>query len=121
MYIIPAILALTLSLTLTTASPLTLRQPHPTSVPAPSCTTTLEYNPTFHIEVMYSTTVTATSSVDCGGCVLTIVGKEEAPVETPAPEMLAGMKRQEEGEGEEGDSFATRTVWETECAVSTVL
>ncbi|KAF2223156.1 hypothetical protein BDZ85DRAFT_122266 [Elsinoe ampelina] len=120
MFTLPTILALTLSLT--TASPLTLRQPHPTSVPAPSCTTTLEYNPTFHIEVMYSTTVTATSSVDCGGCALTIVGKEEAPAETPAPEMRArGERRQVEGGEEGGDPFATRTVWETECAVSTAL
>ncbi|KAF4556920.1 Hypothetical protein D9617_1g088020 [Elsinoe fawcettii] len=94
------------------ASPLAVRQPAVT--PAPSCTTTLLYEPTFHLEVMYATTVTATSSVDCGGCALTIVGKEEAPVETATPEL---SRRQEV----ENDPFQTRTIWETACAVPTSL
>ncbi|PNS19943.1 Adseverin [Sphaceloma murrayae] len=101
-------------LALSSASPLTTP---PAKGPQPTCTTTMTYEETFVIQVMLGATVTSTSSVDCKGCALTLVGNDQAPEQTPAPE-LPSYGRKNRRQVENDPNTQTLTVWETTCATS---
>ncbi|TKX19580.1 hypothetical protein C1H76_8429 [Elsinoe australis] len=103
--------ALVSLLAIASASPVTTRRGPGAQ---PKCTTTMTYEPTFHIQVMYAATVTSTSSVDCKGCALTIVGNDEAPAQTPAPKAPKAPKDRRQVIND--PNTETLTMWATACA-----